>query len=595
MVRGLRAAYPTQLSMLRELFPSWSDEDLLFVTHECSGEVELAVGRISEGHAEQFSSVKSKKDLKKEAADKAAAAPPPAPAPSAAPEPTSRRARHAERGARGRGAAAPAARAGRGGFRGVARGAATASSDTRPVAATNAVFNVAQKDEPAKTPESKPTRGATVSWAQVARPAEPKPEPPAKPPAPEPAAQPEKPADTTAPPTEAPLPPPTTTSVAPATVPAAPAPSEAPATTAAPPARSRAQRPQDAAVVMPGGAAALDHLGVQFGTLNFMGGDAAEAPAPAPEAPAADAPLDRFDMDGSRELGTSLHFKSSPFGNAYGLSRPVGEAPEAPLPYTQPTTAPAYSSLYALERPSVGSAFRGDERGAAGGGAAGAAAPAAPEPPSMQQQPFPNMMPYYYPYYMPNQFQHFSPAAAGFGQYPLYGQQPQQPSKPDVPPANLSSPYVAHDMAAAAAPYGTHTPPQPTAAYDQGFAQRMPALGTDFRLQGDANATGAASSTASTATTTLPGLSFLGNAPAPPSAPASQHRAGANASIPLDYRGPFDASKSPPTRAQPAPAPQPAPQGTQAPQPHPAYYQQYAGFGQASYGGYPYTRQQYWG
>ena len=114
MVRGLRAAYPTQLSMLRELFPSWSDEDLLFVTHECSGEVELAVGRISEGHAEQFSSVKSKKDLKKEAADKAAAAPatpsaapvvvaplhlPPAPAAAAsAASPAARQPRPATRG-----------------------------------------------------------------------------------------------------------------------------------------------------------------------------------------------------------------------------------------------------------------------------------------------------------------------------------------------------------------------------------------------------------------------------------------------------------------------------------------------------------------
>ena len=46
-VRALRAKYPTQLAMLSELFPSWTDEDLLFVISESSGIVEVAVGRIS--------------------------------------------------------------------------------------------------------------------------------------------------------------------------------------------------------------------------------------------------------------------------------------------------------------------------------------------------------------------------------------------------------------------------------------------------------------------------------------------------------------------------------------------------------------------
>ena len=73
-VRTLRATYPTQLAMLSELFPTWTDEDLLFVILESNGEVEIAVGRISEGHAEQFSSVKSKKTQRKEAAAHSAAA-----------------------------------------------------------------------------------------------------------------------------------------------------------------------------------------------------------------------------------------------------------------------------------------------------------------------------------------------------------------------------------------------------------------------------------------------------------------------------------------------------------------------------------------
>ena len=85
LVRALRAKYPSQLGMLSELFPDWSDEDLLMVIQESNGEVEVAVGRISDGHAKQFSSVKSKKQTRKEhaeAAQSAAAAAPPAAAPA---------------------------------------------------------------------------------------------------------------------------------------------------------------------------------------------------------------------------------------------------------------------------------------------------------------------------------------------------------------------------------------------------------------------------------------------------------------------------------------------------------------------------------
>jgi hypothetical protein len=48
-VRMLRAKYANQLALLREMFPDWTDEDLLFALQEAGGEVELAVGRISEG------------------------------------------------------------------------------------------------------------------------------------------------------------------------------------------------------------------------------------------------------------------------------------------------------------------------------------------------------------------------------------------------------------------------------------------------------------------------------------------------------------------------------------------------------------------
>lgn len=48
-VRALRSKYSDKLDMIRELFPDWTDEDLLFALQEANGELELAVGRISEG------------------------------------------------------------------------------------------------------------------------------------------------------------------------------------------------------------------------------------------------------------------------------------------------------------------------------------------------------------------------------------------------------------------------------------------------------------------------------------------------------------------------------------------------------------------
>jgi hypothetical protein len=49
-VRVLRRKYGgTRLDTLKELFPTWTDEDLLFVLGDVAGDVETAVGRISEG------------------------------------------------------------------------------------------------------------------------------------------------------------------------------------------------------------------------------------------------------------------------------------------------------------------------------------------------------------------------------------------------------------------------------------------------------------------------------------------------------------------------------------------------------------------
>ncbi|KAF8583422.1 hypothetical protein K439DRAFT_1661296 [Ramaria rubella] len=53
-----------KVEKLQELFPSWSYEGTLSVVTETAGDVELAVARISEGHAEQWGSVTRKRDKK---------------------------------------------------------------------------------------------------------------------------------------------------------------------------------------------------------------------------------------------------------------------------------------------------------------------------------------------------------------------------------------------------------------------------------------------------------------------------------------------------------------------------------------------------
>jgi hypothetical protein len=48
-VKNLHKLYKSQLSIIKELFPDWTDEDLLSCLKETEGDVELAVGRISDG------------------------------------------------------------------------------------------------------------------------------------------------------------------------------------------------------------------------------------------------------------------------------------------------------------------------------------------------------------------------------------------------------------------------------------------------------------------------------------------------------------------------------------------------------------------
>lgn len=60
----IRKKHGHNLATIRELFPNWTDEDLLMALNEAAGDLELAAARISEGLTEQWGSVKTKKDKK---------------------------------------------------------------------------------------------------------------------------------------------------------------------------------------------------------------------------------------------------------------------------------------------------------------------------------------------------------------------------------------------------------------------------------------------------------------------------------------------------------------------------------------------------
>jgi len=53
-LRALRRKYSDRLSTLKEMFPSWTDEDLLSVLNDVNGSLEIAVGRISEGERQKI-------------------------------------------------------------------------------------------------------------------------------------------------------------------------------------------------------------------------------------------------------------------------------------------------------------------------------------------------------------------------------------------------------------------------------------------------------------------------------------------------------------------------------------------------------------
>lgn len=53
-LKMIRKKHGQKLATIRELFPTWTDEDLLMALNEASGDLELAATRISEGKLDRF-------------------------------------------------------------------------------------------------------------------------------------------------------------------------------------------------------------------------------------------------------------------------------------------------------------------------------------------------------------------------------------------------------------------------------------------------------------------------------------------------------------------------------------------------------------
>ncbi|KZO91752.1 hypothetical protein CALVIDRAFT_541505 [Calocera viscosa TUFC12733] len=111
-LRALKGKHGDALKLVREIYPDWTDEDALYLLEEVQGDVSVAVARISEGHAERWSSQTGKK--KKEKHANVPTAPPNGKGtPEGAPNGHTFAGGRGMRGGRG---------GGRGGFTGVARG-----------------------------------------------------------------------------------------------------------------------------------------------------------------------------------------------------------------------------------------------------------------------------------------------------------------------------------------------------------------------------------------------------------------------------------------------------------------------------------------
>ncbi|KAH8706931.1 hypothetical protein GQ44DRAFT_777687 [Phaeosphaeriaceae sp. PMI808] len=207
----LKKRYQAQLSMLKELFPDWTDADLVLAIEDSDGDLDRTIEKISEGSVSQFAEVPKKvKDRSRSKAKEHGAPTESIPNLRGGRAEAPRRGGESLRGGRGR-----ATDRGRGGFGGTTRGGRgsaskaassvpttesaawdTASTATEPKENGQATEHTKEASEPKTTVEAAATAvagAAKKTWASMFS-------------APKPAPAPPKPAEKVAPAAEAPAP-----------------------------------------------------------------------------------------------------------------------------------------------------------------------------------------------------------------------------------------------------------------------------------------------------------------------------------------------------------------------------------------------------
>lgn len=178
----LKSMYSTKLSTIKEMFPTWTDEDIVFALQETDGDLESTIERISDGNIAQWGEVKKKNKDRSQSKAKELTAPP---TDTSAPPTRGGRGRGGQegtRGGRGRGSdrGRGTSRGGRAGHMANGARARSEKPTAEPVPAATAPWDETPKVDGAVGDWDQPAESTPLdsSWEHVtAAEATPAPEP----------------------------------------------------------------------------------------------------------------------------------------------------------------------------------------------------------------------------------------------------------------------------------------------------------------------------------------------------------------------------------------------------------------------------------
>ncbi|KAK5169876.1 RNAPII degradation factor [Saxophila tyrrhenica] len=159
----MKKKYASELSMLKDMFPDWTDVDLVFALQEADGDIPSTVDKITQGNVSQFAEVKSAKDRARSKVKEAPAA-------------AGTTDKAAARGGRGRGgtdsvrgARGRASDRGRGGFRGGRGGHTTTNGTAKDAAAASVPTTESSAWDDSTTTNAAPTSNWDDSTADASK------------------------------------------------------------------------------------------------------------------------------------------------------------------------------------------------------------------------------------------------------------------------------------------------------------------------------------------------------------------------------------------------------------------------------------------